>query len=362
MTPEPRRRDPHPPHERERATAGVNTYARRSHDPTDDVTAARANVRRAGVSYGARDPRVASPGVPSHWLRGFVYRYGWRAYALPVLFVLTIAALMTTTTASKQKDTGALAGGAGSSVPPVAGAHIALKDDSKGGHFDNTILKAAALPPGAPYTTKGNGTFRVLPGSSPQVGAGQLYRYSIDVENGLTGVDLTQFQNLVTSTLADPRSWSGHGVTLQRVDSGRIDFHISLTTSMTVRKWCGYDIPVETSCYQVADANRNIDANRVIFNVSRWMRGSTAYLGDLATYRLYMVNHEDGHALGHNHAHQCLPDGLAPAMMQQTFGLRSAMTNKLCQANPWPYPVGVKGAPGAEQTDTSANNEYGRGD
>ena len=85
-------------------------------------------------------------------------------------------------------------------------------------------------------------------------------------------------------------------------------------------------------------------------------------MGDLNAYRIYMINHEDGHALGHQHAHQCLPGGLAPAMMQQTFGLRSAATGQLCEANPWPYPPGAKGAPGAEQPDTAQNDEYGIGD
>ena len=102
--------------------------------------------------------------------------------------------------------------------------------------------------------------------------------------------------------------------------------------------------------------------NRVVFNDSRWVRGSTAYIGDLAAYRQYMVNHEVGHALGHQHAHQCLPGGLAPAMMQQTFGLRSAADNSMCQANPWPYPPGATGAPGAEQPDTPQNDEYNIGD
>jgi hypothetical protein len=62
------------------------------------------------------------------------------------------------------------------------------------------------------------------------------------------------------------------------------------------------------------------------------------------------------------HAHQCLPGGLAPVMMQQTFGLRSAATGQWCEANPWPYPTGAKGAPGPEQPDTPANDEYGLGD
>jgi hypothetical protein len=49
-------------------------------------------------------------------------------------------------------------------------------------------------------------------------------------------------------------------------------------------------------------------------------------------------------------------------MMQQTFGLRSAATGKMCQANPWPYPPGATDAPGAEQPDTPQNDEYGIAD
>jgi hypothetical protein len=92
------------------------------------------------------------------------------------------------------------------------------------------------------------------------------------------------------------------------------------------------------------------------------VRGAGPYVGDLNAYRIYMINHEDGHAMGHQHAHQCLPGGLAPVMMQQTFGLKSADTGANCGANPWPYPPGAKGAPGAEQPDTAQNNEYNTAD
>jgi hypothetical protein len=34
----------------------------------------------------------------------------------------------------------------------------------------------------------------------------------------------------------------------------------------------------------------------------------------------------------------------------------------MCGANPWPYPPGATGLPGAEQPDTAHNDEYGRGD
>jgi hypothetical protein len=245
----------------------------------------------------------------------------------------------------------------------LASGNISLKNDAPAGNVDPAVLKGSALPPGPAYTTKGEGTFRVLAGTTKVVGdSGRLYRYDIEVENGITGVDLAGFQTMVDTTLDDPRSWTGHGVRLQRADSGQVDFHITLTSSLTVRKYCGYSIPVETSCYAPAGSSAGVDANRVVLNVARWVRGATAYLGDVTAYRHYMINHEDGHAIGHNHAHQCLPNGLAPAMMQQTFGLRSAATDKMCQANPWPYPPGTAGAPGAEQQDTPENDEYGLGD
>lgn len=319
----------------------------------DDVARARHAVRSAGVTYGPRESHRS----PADVWHDFSNRYGWRAYALPALVVLTVVALMTTNHVPGRGKGGSAAGKppVTSSTPPVASSSITLKDDAPNGHVNQTVLRAAQLPDGAAYTTEGDGTFHILPGSSKVVGTGQLYRYSIEIENGVKGIDVSQYENLVVQTLADSRSWSGHGVSLQRVDSGQIDFHISLTSTMTVRHLCGYTVHVETSCYAPVE-------HRVVFNVARWVRGATAYVGDLNAYRIYMINHEDGHALGHQHAHECLPGGLAPAMMQQTFGLRSAVNGRLCEANPWPYPPGAKGAPGAEQPDTAKNDEYGLGD
>jgi hypothetical protein len=343
------------PEDQPRHRAAVMTKGR---DP-DDVARARAGVRHTGVTYGPRESRRT---LADAW-HDFTRRYGWRAYAVPVLLVVTVVALLTTNEVRKSQTASAppVNHAAGDTAgPPTAAPSTTLKNDDPNGKVNDTVLKAAALPPGPPYTESGDGTFRVLKGTSPVVGTGHLYRYSIEVENGITGINLTQFENDVVTTLSDKRSWSGHGVSIKRVDSGPIDFHVTLTSSMTVRKLCGYSIKVETSCY--APAGDGSDVNRVVFNDSRWVRGSAAYVGDLATYRTYMINHEDGHAMGHEHAHQCLPGGLAPVMMQQTFGLRSAATDKLCEANPWPYPPGVKGAPGAEQPDTPANDEYGLGD
>lgn len=326
-----------------------------------DVDLVRGRVHTAAATYGRRPGPPRRPTLGDR-VRDFVRRYGWRAYALPILAVLTVAALMTTSTSSSPSAPAAGPAAPASATPPTAGAHIPLKDDDKGA-FSSGVLRAAALPAGPAYTKDGTGTFRVLPGTTPRIGkTGKLFRYTIEVENGVTGVDLAQYAKLVDTTMADPRSWAGHGVEVQRVDSGPVNFRVSLTSSMTVRRICGYDIPVETSCYAAASPATG-NQNRVIYNVARWVRGAPAYIGDLNAYRVYMINHENGHALGHNHSHQCLPGGLAPVMMQQTFGLRETRNgNELCAANPWPYPVGVTGAPGPEQLDTAQNNEYGRGD
>ena len=316
-------------------------------------------TRRRAATFGVRpeDPTFGD------LLRAFVRRHGWRAYALPVLAVITIVALATATGGTKHGAAtahGSTGGGAGVG-PPTAVASIALKSDQPGPNAQNTALPADALPSGAPYTTQGTGTFRVLPGTGKVVGrvtaATTVRRYDIEVENGITGIDLTGFANTVQAVLSDPRSWAGHdGVALQRVSTGHVDIHITLTASMTVRKLCGYDVPIETSCFLPAGNAQGV--NRVVLNDARWVRGDPAYVGDLASYRIYMINHEDGHALGHEHAHECLSDGLAPVMMQQTIGLRSAVSGALCQANPWPYPTGASDAPGAEQPDTAQNSQF----
>jgi hypothetical protein len=321
----------------------------------DDVSIAR----RRAASFGPRpdDPTFGQS------VRAFVRRYGWRAYALPLLVLITVLALITAGTSGTPARTGAAsAGGTAAATaqvpPPVASASISLKSDTPGADARNTVLKAAALPPGPAYTTKGDGTFRVVKGTSAVVGTGPLRRYTIDVENGITGIDVTKYASLVQTTLADSRSWSGHGVALQRVDTGQADFHVSLTSALTVRTLCGYSVAVETSCYAATDATSGVTIDRVVLNIARWVRGDTAYVGDTNAYRVYMINHEDGHALGHEHAHDCLADGLAPVMMQQTIGLRSAVSGKLCAANPWPYPNGATDAPGAEAPDTPQNTEF----
>jgi hypothetical protein len=295
-------------------------------------------------------------------IRGFVDRYGWRAYALPVLAVVTVAALMTTSrpthTAAAPTKRGHPAGGShapiAGGVPPTVSGSAPLKTDQAGINAENQTLASDALPGGPAYTQKGDGTYRMLAGHGPVVGSGTVHHYTVDVENGVAGVDLTAFSHLVDTALDDSHSWAGNhsGVALQRVDSsytGAVDFHVTLTSALTVRALCGFEQQIETSCW-APDHD-----SRVVLNVARWVRGTPAYIADLPAYHLYMINHETGHALGHRHSHACLADGAAPVMMQQTIGLKS-VTGQLCEANPWPYPPGAKDAPGAESADTPQNS------
>jgi hypothetical protein len=92
----------------------------------------------------------------------------------------------------------------------------------------------------------------------------------------------------------------------------------------------------------------------VYLSAARWIRGSVAYGSDIATYRLYMVNHEVGHFFGRGHRPCPRNGGPAPVMMQQTFSLSNDEILKItagypqgvviphdgavCTPNPWPFP------------------------
>jgi hypothetical protein len=297
----------------------------------------RTNGRPPTNPVGDRPPsRQRGAGVGD-----FVRRLGWRAYALPILTVITIVTL-TSEVGQGHRHPASPGVGASSSSSGTGGATSAPSGTSRvkvdtGSGAD--VLPGDALPPGPAYTTQGKGTFTILKGIANPVGHGRLVTYAIEVEDGMTGVDTGAFQRLVVGTLSDPRSWTGSGkLALQRVDSPDADVRIALTSSMTVRQICGYDQKIETSCHQEWHG-----LNQVTLNVARWVRGDVQFGQDLTAYRHYMINHEFGHALGHTHSFVCLPNGLAPVMMQQTITLREnrGAGPKICQPNSWPYPPGV---------------------
>ncbi|HEY7101413.1 MAG TPA: DUF3152 domain-containing protein [Mycobacteriales bacterium] len=293
------------------------------------------------ITFAGRSYRPA-PGP----LRRFVRTWGWRAYALPVLTVLTVLCGMDVANGSTglplvrtgsggpapQAAASATAGAAAAAPAPASPAKPTptgiYVDD--GGSGTSRPLPSTALPPGGPYTQRGGERYDVVAGTSKVFGSGPLHRFTVELEAGVTD-DGAAFAAAVEKTLSDPHSWGRGGrASFQRIDTGVPDFRVSLTSSLTVRKLCGYDLPYETSCY-------NGDLARVVINDARWVRGAVAYKGDVALYRVYVINHEVGHALGNGHL-QCPRNGaLAPVMMQQTLGVTTPGVGT-CKPNPYPFP------------------------
>ncbi len=287
----------------------------------------------------------------------FVRTYGWRAYALPILAVWTAIALyMTfagTTEPAIQESEGPVQG------PPTIGvASTAIVGAPPKGltEFDAN-LPTGILPDGGPITPEGAKTWHIVPGASSQVGEGTAknFNYTVEVEDG---IDTTTFggdegfARMVTETLANPKSWTHNPqFAFTRIDGTaqvEPDFRISLSSPMTVREGCGYDIPLESSCYNPVYADGQ---PRVFLNEARWVRGAMPFQGDIGSYRQYLVNHEVGHAIGYQRHEACSENGaLAPVMMQQTFSTNNNDAarfdpgtinpdGKTCRFNPWPYPI-----------------------
>lgn len=180
-----------------------------------------------------------------------------------------------------------------------------------------TTLDVDALAP--------SDTFTVAPGEGPRVGSGERYTYTVEVEVGVP-VDPAELAVLVEAALSDPRGWTATGrVSLQRVGPDATPrFRVRLATPATTDARCA---PLQTngevSCRNGED---------VMINLRRWLEGAAPSGLSLADYRTYVVNHEVGHALGHDHV-DCPGAGqVAPIMLQQTLGLDG------CTPNPWPNP------------------------
>jgi len=311
-------------------------------------------------------PRVDPDGQPQ-WrkqsrLGRFVSTYGWRAYAVPVLAVITGVVVYQTVTdvhpAGPAYAQGPLVG-----QPTMNTSSTAIVGAPPKGltQFD-VNLPTGVLPPGGPLTEAGQKTWHVVPGTGPKVGQGTLrsFTYTVEIEDGVDTAGFggdEAFAQMVTATLDNPKSWTHDPrFALTRIDESspeKPDFRVSLTSPMTVREGCGYDIPLESSCYNPAyhpDDGGKAQA-RVFINEARWVRGAVPFQGDIGSYRQYLINHEVGHAIGYYQHEPCGDNGgLAPVMMQQTFSTSNdddakfdpqsvKADGKTCRFNSWPYPI-----------------------
>ncbi|MGA7051329.1 MAG: DUF3152 domain-containing protein [Mycobacterium sp.] len=288
------------------------------------------------------------------WLGRFVSTYGWRAYALPVLAVLTVVVMYQTVTGTSAVNPAADESIKGPPAIGVVGTSILDAPPRGLAAFDDN-LPAGTLPDGGPFTEAGNKTWHVVPGTTPQIGQGtaKVFKYTVEIEDGLDATMFggdDAFAQMVDQTLANPKGWTHNPqFAFIRIDNGKPDFRISLVSPVTVREGCGYEFRLETSCYNpVYGSDRQ---SRVFINEARWVRGALPFEGDIGSYRQYVINHEVGHAIGYVRHEPCDKQGaLAPVMMQQTFSTSNddgakfdpefvKPDGKTCRFNPWPYPI-----------------------
>ena len=304
-------------------------------------------------------PRAAHAEAGDSKLAAFAQEYGWRAYAIPVLAVITVFVLINMFQNPEDLAVGAT-GSSAETEDAGASSPAQREEDPDGGVKPLEPAKIAEgqfdphdLPPGGPYTTTGAGTFYEVgaPGMNAGEGTEIVVRFAVEVEHGIDtsgyGGD-EAFAHMVDATLSDPRGWTNDPrFRFEHVGvNDNPTLKIRLTSLDTTAELCGVQIGTETSC-----RTRITGEDTVLLNESRWVRGAVPFQGDLGSYRQYLINHEVGHAVGFAEHVPCPePNALAPIMMQQTLSLNNAQLREMspednypdnpdtCRPNPWPYP------------------------
>ena len=117
--------------------------------------------------------------------------------------------------------------------------------------------------------------------------------------------------------LNDPEGWGSKGYWFEEVKNGE-KVHIRLSSNETITSECGLDKKLSCAI---------LGGNKMWLNAERWFHGSAKSKLSLDNYRQYMVSHEMGHILGHEHS-ECPCKGCrAPIMMQQTLGIGQCKPN-----------------------------------
>ena len=139
--------------------------------------------------------------------------------------------------------------------------------------------------------------------------------YKLVVDPDVQGIDLSGLPEAMYSYLNDPRGWQKYGYSFEPVTHNE-DILIRMSSPQTLDKLIG---DRALSCAEVG-------GHLVNLNIYRWLYGSPASKLSLHAYRQYMVSHEIGHILGHQHV-STPQNGLAPIMIQQTLGIGNCIPN-----------------------------------
>lgn len=247
---------------------------------------------------------------------------------LAVLVVLTLAVLVTVRLINRSGDETPVAASVSSTSSPARtqATTPAATSSEDGGSATETTPVRTSVP------QAGNGKLTVV--SVPAMAnpaTGRTVRYTVEVEGGLD-VDAAEVGRTVQAVLLDPKGWQKvDGVKFVNVSPAEakagkaVDIRVTLASPALTDKLCA---PMRTlsqvSCW---------NGERSVLNFRRWALGDDSYGADVARYRIYQVNHEVGHGLGHGHE-ACPGKGKrAPIMVQQTLSLGGC--------TPWPYPSGA---------------------
>lgn len=281
----------------------------------------------------------------------FARAWGWRAYAIPVLAVLTVLVVIDVVKSPGEE----LASISGTSGGSASGEHGPIPS----GEY-SPALTDGALPPGAPITEKSTNEFVEFSKPMAKVGEGRekTFRYAVEVENTIDpavfgGGDA--FASTVNAVFSDSRGWTASpDFAFEAVTKAdKPEFVVQLVSTSLAKEICGNALDMETSCYM--RGLKEGEPGRVVVNEARWVRGAVPFQGDLGLYRQYLINHEVGHALGFASHEPCPKDGaIAPIMMQQTLSVSNdelygfdpnevyRKDGKTCSVNGWPYPFGAE--------------------
>ena len=133
--------------------------------------------------------------------------------------------------------------------------------------------------------------------------------------------DAQRFANEVDMYLADPHGWESKGYNFVRArtreSSGRTVI-IQLSSTSTIAR---------SGCKNPSLSCAVMNGTELHVNAMRWMRGSKESGLSIHDYRQYVISHEMGHILGHDHVKCPGPGQPAPIMMQQTLGIGSCSPN-----------------------------------
>jgi len=144
------------------------------------------------------------------------------------------------------------------------------------------------------------------------------FKVSVDSD---VNYPLPKFTEEVQMYLADPHGWESKGYDFVMVDKNP-HVVVRLASPAGLRKQ-GCD--PNLNCAELGTGTSW--GHHLLVNALLWTRGAPKSKLELEDYRQYVISHEIGHILGHDHAKCLAPGHPAPVMLQQTLGLHGCSPN-----------------------------------